>query len=617
MKKNASAKKGFSPFKENKSSSNKKAPKPNNGAYRPRRTKSADDDARGEKRAEGDKPERGEWKRPERPEREKTDRKFGEKAPRSEGNKFWDKSEPKRTERNESSERPERGERTERKRADSARPERGDRREKVERKSRPEGRNERPERAERSKRPDGEREERKAFREKGERSEPRARIAGKPAAKKTANGRTPFKPRVQNDDSAFHSGSSSKDTRSEERSTPSGFNRKKFFDTANERFADKQDRKTERKPRRDDDSSFADRKDRSSDTRKPRRDDDSSFADRKDRSSDTRKPRRDDDSSFADRKDRSSDTRKPRRDGNSSFADRKDRNSDTRKPRRDGNSSFADRKDRDSDTRKPRRDNDSSKEFGAHRTRKWEEGESTVPGEMPLNKYIAHSGLCSRRKAVDFVKEGKVTVNGIVITEPATKVTAKDEVAISNKRINIQKNLVYILLNKPKGYITTTDDPEGRKTVMELIEDATTEERVYPVGRLDRNTSGLLLLTNDGELAQKLAHPKHNIRKIYHVGLDKPLTKADFDQIVEGVTLEDGVAAVDALGYVETNDRKEVGIEIHSGKNRIVRRIFEHLGYEVEKLDRVTYAGLTKKNVNRGKWRFLSEKEVILLKHFK
>jgi 23S rRNA pseudouridine2605 synthase len=236
---------------------------------------------------------------------------------------------------------------------------------------------------------------------------------------------------------------------------------------------------------------------------------------------------------------------------------------------------------------------------------------------MPLNKYIAHSGLCSRRKAVDFVKEGKVTVNGIVVTEPATKIMPNDEVAISNKKINIQKNLVYILLNKPKGYITTTDDPEGRKTVMELVQDATTDERVYPVGRLDRNTSGLLLLTNDGELAQKLAHPKHNIRKIYHVGLDKPVSKADFDQILEGVTLEDGVAAVDALGYVETNDRKEVGIEIHSGKNRIVRRIFEHLGYEVEKLDRVTYAGLTKKNVNRGKWRFLSEKEVILLKHFK
>lgn len=236
---------------------------------------------------------------------------------------------------------------------------------------------------------------------------------------------------------------------------------------------------------------------------------------------------------------------------------------------------------------------------------------------MPLNKYIAHCGLCSRRKAVDYVKEGKITVNGTVITEPAFKVTRKDEVTILGKKMHIQKNLVYILLNKPKGYITTTDDPEGRKTVMELIQDATEEERVYPVGRLDRNTSGLLLLTNDGELAQKLSHPKHNIRKIYHVGLNKPLTKAHFEQILAGVTLEDGVAHVDVLGYVDNADKTQIGIEIHSGKNRIVRRIFEHLEYEVEKLDRVTYAGLTKKNINRGHWRYLTEKEIILLKHFK
>jgi 23S rRNA pseudouridine2605 synthase len=243
--------------------------------------------------------------------------------------------------------------------------------------------------------------------------------------------------------------------------------------------------------------------------------------------------------------------------------------------------------------------------------------EEAGSNEMPLNKFIAHCGICSRRKAVDYIKEGKVTVNGEKIVEPAFKVTAKDQVTLNDKRIYIQKNLIYVLLNKPKGYITTTDDPEGRQTVMELVEDAADEERLYPVGRLDRNTSGLLLLTNDGELAQKLAHPKHNIKKIYHVELDKPLTKADFDQIIEGVTLEDGLALVDALGYVDTKDKKQVGIEIHSGKNRIVRRIFEHLDYKVEKLDRVMYAGLTKKNVNRGKWRFLTEKEVILLKHFK
>lgn len=239
-----------------------------------------------------------------------------------------------------------------------------------------------------------------------------------------------------------------------------------------------------------------------------------------------------------------------------------------------------------------------------------------VAGEMPLNKYLAHCGICSRRKAVDHIKAGKVTVNDQVVLEPAFKVTDKDNVKLVGKKIHIQKNLVYILLNKPKGYITTTDDPEGRQTVMELIADAT-EERVYPVGRLDRNTSGLLLLTNDGELAQKLAHPKHNIKKIYQVGLDKALTKADFEKIVNGVPLEDGVALVDALGYIDPKNKAEVGIEIHSGKNRIVRRIFEHLEYQVEKLDRVMYAGLTKKNVNRGKWRFLKEKEIILLKHFK
>ncbi|UYQ92268.1 pseudouridine synthase [Chitinophaga horti] len=236
--------------------------------------------------------------------------------------------------------------------------------------------------------------------------------------------------------------------------------------------------------------------------------------------------------------------------------------------------------------------------------------------EMPLNKYLAHSGLCSRRKAVDYIKDGKVTVNGVQVLEPATKVTPRDLVKLNEKKLTISKNLVYVLLNKPKGYITTTDDPEGRQTVMELVADAT-DERVFPVGRLDRNTSGLLLLTNDGDLAQKLAHPKHNIKKIYHVGLDKPLTKADFEKILQGVELEDGVANVDALGYVDNKDKSQIGIEIHSGKNRIVRRIFEHLEYKVEKLDRVMYAGLTKKNINRGKWRFLTEKEVILLKHFK
>jgi len=233
---------------------------------------------------------------------------------------------------------------------------------------------------------------------------------------------------------------------------------------------------------------------------------------------------------------------------------------------------------------------------------------------LPLNKYIAHGGICSRRDAAELVKQGKVTVNGKVVNEPGTKVSPKDVVKVDDKQVIISRNFVYILLNKPKDYITTTDDPHGRKTVLDLIRSAT-KERVYPVGRLDRNTSGVLLLTNDGELSQKLAHPKHEIKKIYHVGLDKPLTKADFEKIAGGVQLEDGIANVDALAYADIKDKTQIGLEIHSGKNRIVRRIFEALGYDVKSLDRVMYAGLTKKNVQRGKWRFLLEKEIRILKY--
>jgi len=234
---------------------------------------------------------------------------------------------------------------------------------------------------------------------------------------------------------------------------------------------------------------------------------------------------------------------------------------------------------------------------------------------LPLNKYVAHSGICSRREAAVLIRDGKVQVNGKLVTEPGTKVLPADLVKVNGKKITISRNFVYILLNKPKDYITTTDDPQGRKTVLDLIRQAT-KERVYPVGRLDRNTSGVLLLTNDGELAQKLAHPRHEIKKIYHVTLDKPFTKADFDQVAGGgVVLEDGPARVDALAYADPKDKTQIGLEIHSGRNRIVRRIFEQLGYDVRGLDRVMYAGLTKKNVQRGKWRLLTEKEVRILKY--
>jgi 23S rRNA pseudouridine2605 synthase len=233
--------------------------------------------------------------------------------------------------------------------------------------------------------------------------------------------------------------------------------------------------------------------------------------------------------------------------------------------------------------------------------------------EMPLNKYIAHCGVCSRRDAAELVKEGKIKVNGVVITEPGFKVKTTDDVKMNNKKIFLAHNLVYILLNKPKDYITTAEDPQGRKTVLELVRGAT-PERIFPVGRLDRNTTGVLLLTNDGELTQKLSHPSYEIKKMYEVKLDKPLAKVDFDKILKGITLEDGPVNVDALAYADPKDKTVIGIELHSGKNRIVRRIFEALGYDVRNLDRVMFANLTKKNVERGKWRFLKEKEVRLLK---
>ncbi len=247
------------------------------------------------------------------------------------------------------------------------------------------------------------------------------------------------------------------------------------------------------------------------------------------------------------------------------------------------------------------------------RSNKWDE--QAKEGPMTLNKYIAHSGVSSRREAASIIKDGKVKVNGHVLTEPGYRVKEEDKITYEDKVMTPQRNLVYILLNKPKGFITTTDDEKGRRTVMDLVANAG-GERLYPVGRLDRATTGVLLITNDGDLAQKLSHPSYDSKKIYQVTLTEPLTKRDFDYIAEGnVKLEDGLAPVDTLAYLDK--KNEIGIEIHSGKNRIVRRIFESLGYVVEKLDRVVYAGLTKKNVSRGKWRFLTEKEIINLKHFK
>ena len=231
---------------------------------------------------------------------------------------------------------------------------------------------------------------------------------------------------------------------------------------------------------------------------------------------------------------------------------------------------------------------------------------------MRLNRFIAHSGICSRRQADEFISAGLVSVNGVVVSDMGIKVKPEDIIKYNGETIRSEKK-VYILLNKPKNYVTTLDDEENRKTVMELISDAC-PERVYPVGRLDRNTTGVMLLTNDGDLTGKLTHPKYNKKKIYHVFLDKNLKKEDLQSIAEGVTLEDGPITPDSISYVDSAKKSEIGVEIHSGRNRIVRRLFEYFEYKVIRLDRVYFAGLTKKNLPRGKWRFLTEKEIYTLK---
>lgn len=229
-----------------------------------------------------------------------------------------------------------------------------------------------------------------------------------------------------------------------------------------------------------------------------------------------------------------------------------------------------------------------------------------------LNKFIAASGICSRREADELIKAGLVSVNGKIVTELGTKVIPQDIVRYNNEKIKSER-LVYVLLNKPKDFITTVKDPHAKKTVIDLTHNAC-KERIYPVGRLDKNTTGVLLLTNDGKLTKILTHPSYNKAKIYHVTLDKSLSKDHFQKILSGIELDDGAIHADALSYTDASDKKKIGIEIHSGRNRVVRRIFEHLGYRIRKLDRVYFAGLTKKGLPRGKWRFLSEKEISILK---
>lgn len=250
--------------------------------------------------------------------------------------------------------------------------------------------------------------------------------------------------------------------------------------------------------------------------------------------------------------------------------------------------------------------------YNPHRPVEYTEAIVDPNEELRLNKYLANAGVCSRREADEYITNGSVKVNGEVVTELGTKVTRKDSVLFNDQPVSLERK-VYVLLNKPKDTVTTSDDPQGRQTVMDLVRNAS-QERIYPVGRLDRNTTGVLLLTNDGDLASKLTHPKYVKKKIYHVWLDKDVAETDLAKIAAGIELEDGPIHADAIAYANEEDKNQVGIEIHSGKNRIVRRIFEFLGYRVVKLDRVYFAGLTKKNLPRGRWRHLTQQEVNILK---
>ncbi|MGE5423853.1 MAG: pseudouridine synthase, partial [Syntrophothermus sp.] len=335
---------------------------------------------------------------------------------------------------------------------------------------------------------------------------------------------------------------------------------------------------------------------------RPRRDDGDkpfrkSYAKREDSGDGERPPRK----SYGDR---------PRRDdGDKPFRKPYAKREDSRDGERPSRKTYGDRPRRD-DGDKPFRKISSGKEKKTSpRRTSGKDGEELIR----LNKYISNAGICSRREADVLIQSGVITVNGEPVTEMGYKVSRTDKVKYGDQTLNTEK-LRYVLLNKPKGFITTMEDPEDRKTVMALVENAC-KERIYPVGRLDRNTTGLLLFTNDGEMAKKLTHPKYGIRKIYHVVLEKNITKTDMKKVAAGMDLEDGPVQVDAIEYIsDAKDKKEVGIELHSGQNRVVRRIFETLGHKVEKLDRVAYAGLTKKNLPRGEWRFLTEMEINMLK---
>ena len=389
------------------------------------------------------------------------------------------------------------------------------------------------------------------------------------------------------------------------------FDRPKRYDDrpSDNKFGDRPPRRDDRPFEKRDSDRPARRDDRPSDNKfgdRPPRRDDRPFEKR-----DSDRPRRFDDTpsdkKFGDRPPRRDDRPFEKRDGEGSF-ERKGKFGDRPAPRP--------RSGEDKDWSKPMEQPDflKGKRSTPYRTKKvYVPTLEDKDGKIRLNKYISNAGICSRREADDMIKSGVIKVNGKIVTELGTRVSPDDKIQYGDETLNKEVKR-YLLLNKPKDTITTANDPEGRKTVMELVKSAC-KERLYPVGRLDRTTTGLLLMTNDGDLAKKLTHPSYEIKKIYQVTLDKNLKAVDMKRILDGLTLEDGLAEVDEIAYVgEGADKSEVGIAIHSGKNRIVRRIFEHLGYEVVKLDRTFFAGLTKKDLPRGKFRFLTEKELIMLR---
>ncbi len=382
-------------------------------------------------------------------------------------------------------------------------------------------------------------------------------------------------------------------------------------------------RESSDKPYRDDSRSRSPRKfedsdrrtNRSNDSRSPRRSDDNRsgrISDRRERSdgSRSRSPRRDDDGFFG----QDFDKRRHRREhSNSRFkkdsdsGDRNRRHSDESNENQEENKKSFDRFEN-----KPNREVLQKKHYSKKKQLAHAKISGPEDGMLRLNKFISNTGACSRREADKRIEDGRITVNNKIVIEVGTKVNIKDVVCMDGIQLQAEAK-VYLVLNKPKDFVTTLDDPMGRKTVLDLIKHAC-DERVYPVGRLDRMTTGVLLFTNDGDLTKRLTHPSYNKKKIYHVFLDREITQEELDQVSAGLELEDGEIKADAISFADSKDKKQVGIEIHSGRNRIVRRIFEHLGYEVEKLDRVFFAGITKKNIPRGKWRFLSQKEIQMLK---